>query len=81
MASKNNPTSALATHIEHIVEDYLKNIDHNTTDIYQKFLSDLEEPLLIATLKHTRGNQSKTARLLGLNRGTLRTKLKAYGLL
>jgi len=32
-------------------------------------------------MHQTRGNQSKAAIVLGLNRGTLRTKLKQYGLL
>ncbi|WP_406564484.1 helix-turn-helix domain-containing protein [Moraxella bovoculi] len=36
---------------------------------------------MIATLKHTRGNQSKTTKLLDLNRDTLCSKLKAHGLL
>ena len=37
--------------------------------------------LLAAVMQQTRGNQSKAAIVLGLNRGTLRTKLKQYGLL
>jgi Fis family transcriptional regulator len=34
-----------------------------------------------AVLKHTDGNQSEAATMLGLNRGTLRKKMKQYGLL
>ncbi|EXB47252.1 bacterial regulatory, Fis family protein [Acinetobacter baumannii 146457] len=41
----------------------------------------VEKPLLDLTLTHTRGNQTKAAELLGLNRGTLRKKLKAHGLM
>jgi DNA-binding NtrC family response regulator len=43
-------------------------------------VSTLRE-LLAAVMHQTRGNQSKAAIVLGLNRGTLRTKLKQYGLL
>jgi Fis family transcriptional regulator len=41
----------------------------------------VEKPLLEITLTHTRGNQTKAAEILGLNRGTLRTKLKAHGII
>jgi Fis family transcriptional regulator len=40
----------------------------------------VEVPLLQATLRHTNNNQSRAAELLGINRGTLRKKLKQYGL-
>ena len=72
---------ALSAEIERHITEHLKRTDKNTTDLYPLFLAQLERPLLIATLKHTRGNQSKTAKMLGINRGTLRTKLKQYGLL
>jgi len=38
-------------------------------------------PLLTCVLRHTRQNQSLTAEILGLNRGTLRKKMKKYGML
>ena len=41
----------------------------------------LKPQLLEKVLEYTRGNQTKAAELLGLNRGTLRKKLKQYGLL
>ncbi len=49
--------------------------------VYDFFLDEIEEPLLAAVMKFTRSNQSETARILGLSRGTLRTKLKKYGML
>jgi Fis family transcriptional regulator len=52
-----------------------------TTDLYALVLQQVEMPLLLCTLRHTRDNQSKAAELLGLNRGTLRKKLKQYDLL
>ena len=39
-------------------------------------LRDLEEPLIGAALAATRGNQIKAAELLGLNRNTLRKKIR-----
>lgn len=82
-----NPTTTdnqipLHAHVERAVQQYFDTLDgENTGNVYDFFLAELERPLLITTLKYARGNQSKTAQLLGLNRGTLRTKLKAHGLL
>ena len=43
-------------------------------------LQEMEEPLLRAVLAYTRSNQSRAAVVLGLNRGTLRKKMKQYNL-
>ncbi len=44
--------------------------------LYDKIVAEMEPPLLRATLAATRGNQIKAAELLGLNRNTLRSKLR-----
>ena len=49
--------------------------------VYDFFLDEIEEPLLAVVMKQTRQNQSEAARMLGLSRGTLRTKLKKFGML
>lgn len=49
-------------------------------DIYKKILNDAEGVLLDEALKSTRGNKSKAARMLGINRLTLLRKLKEYNL-
>ena len=43
-------------------------------------LAEMEKPLLSVVLEYTRGNQTRAAEF-GLNRGTLRKKLKAHGLM
>ncbi|MEM8749236.1 MAG: nitrogen regulation protein NR(I) [Pseudomonadota bacterium] len=45
-------------------------------DLYHTVLREIEEPLLAVTLKATRGNQIKASKVLGLNRNTLRKKIK-----
>ena len=50
-------------------------------DVYNMVLAEVEAPLLTAVMQHTGGNQTQASELLGLNRGTLRKKLKQYGLL
>lgn len=44
--------------------------------LYHRVLRQLEQPLIAATLAATRGNQIKAAELLGLNRNTLRKKIR-----
>jgi two-component system nitrogen regulation response regulator GlnG len=44
--------------------------------LYEKIIGEIEPPLLRATLAATRGNQIRAAELLGLNRNTLRSKLR-----
>ncbi len=40
----------------------------------------VEKPLLRAVMRETRGNQVRAAQLLGINRNTLRKKLKEHGI-
>ncbi len=47
--------------------------------LYQRVLAEVEQPLLIAALTATGGNQLKAADLLGVNRNTLRKKIREYG--
>jgi Fis family transcriptional regulator len=64
------------------VEQYFKNLDGAPAgNLYNLVLDELEEPLLKAVLAYTKGNQSKAAIILGLSRGTLRKKMKKFGLL
>ena len=53
----------------------------SATNLYDLVMTDVETPLLIAVLEYTKNNQSKAADILGLNRGTLRKKLKQHDLL
>ncbi|MFN7096348.1 MAG: helix-turn-helix domain-containing protein [Gammaproteobacteria bacterium] len=45
------------------------------------FLEQVELPLMLAVMAYTGNNQSRAAKIMGLSRGTLRKKLKIYGLL
>ncbi len=53
---------------------------HDTTDLYQMVLREVERPMFEAVLEHTGHNQSAAAQLLGISRGTLRKKLREYGM-
>ena len=61
--------------------EYFRHLDgHPSGELYKLVLAEVEEPLFRAVLNYTGGNQSKASELLGINRGTLRKKLKMYGL-
>ena len=64
------------------LKTYFANLNgHKPGELYELVLGEVEPPLLKAVMEYTRGNQSRAAEILGINRGTLRKKLKTYGLL
>ena len=48
--------------------------------LYKSILEVIEKPLLEHILERTEGNQLKAARILGLNRNTIRSKIKRLGI-
>ena len=75
-------TQTLRDSVEKALESYFAQLDGQpVTDVYDMVLSEVEAPLLEVVMRYTRDNQTKAATLLGLNRGTLRKKLKQYGML
>jgi Fis family transcriptional regulator, factor for inversion stimulation protein len=53
---------------------------HRPAQLYDMVLREVEEPLFKAVLDYADGNQSRAAGILGINRGTLRKKLRQFGL-
>ena len=71
----------LATMTESALEDYFKKLNGTAPgDLYDLVLSEVERPLFRTVMAYTEGNQSRAAEILGINRGTLRKKLKAYAI-
>ena len=59
------------------LQTYLDDLDGNEAgDIFQMVIREVERPLLEVVMNHAGGNISRTAQLLGINRATLRKKLK-----
>lgn len=72
----------LHVHVERVVREYFAALgDEVPTGLYELILKEVELPLLTVVLEQTRGNQTKCAQILGLNRGTLRKKMKTYDLM
>ena len=71
---------ALVQHIVSVVKTYLTsaNMKDPNLNLYQLVMEEIEGPLFRTVMEQTRYNQSKAARVLGVSRGTLRTKLKRY---
>ena len=77
-----NTNEPLRIYVEHAVRQYFAELDgEQPHNLYELVLQEVEKPLLSVVLENTRGNQSKTAQILGLNRGTLRKKMQQYGLI
>ncbi len=68
--------------VTYSLAEYFEKVDYeNISNLYDLVLTEVEAPLLQTVMQHTRSNQSKASAMLGLNRGTLRKKLKKYGML
>lgn len=79
LTQKNQP---LHDSVRQSLENYLVQLRGQVpTNLYELILAEVEAPLLNAVMEYTKGNQSRAAIVLGLSRGTLRKKLKQYGML
>jgi Fis family transcriptional regulator len=67
--------------VQSAIELYLDDLNgYTVNDLYHVVLNEVEPALLDVVMNHVEGNQTQAAELLGINRGTLRKKLKQYGL-
>ena len=67
--------------VQSAIELYLDDLNgHMVNDLYHVVLNEVEPALLDVVMNHVEGNQTQAAELLGINRGTLRKKLRQYGL-
>ena len=72
----------LAESVERALGQYLEQLDGEPAcDLYDVVLAEVERPLLHCVMAYVDHNQSRAAALLGLNRGTLRKKLKSHGII
>ena len=66
---------------EQALDDYFTSLNgHAPGQLYNLVMREVEEPLFRAVLDYSEGNQSRAADILGINRGTLRKKLRVYGI-
>ncbi|MEX0951228.1 MAG: DNA-binding transcriptional regulator Fis [Gammaproteobacteria bacterium] len=73
--------TCLSESVRKAMEAYFADMDgHEVNDLYELVMAQVEKPLFEVVMDSTRGNITKAAQVLGMNRGTLRTRLKKYGL-
>ena len=78
----NRKSEPLRTCVREAVESYLRHLDgHEISEFFTLVMAEVEAPLLETVLAHANGNQSRAAAMLGINRATLRKKLKRYNLI
>jgi Fis family transcriptional regulator, factor for inversion stimulation protein len=71
----------LRNHTERVLHDYFASLNgHRPARLYDLVLREVEEPLFRTVLDYSAGNQSRAAGILGINRATLRKKLREFGL-
>ena len=71
----------LRSHTERVLHDYFANLNgHRPARLYELVMREVEEPLFRTVLRQADGNQSRAAGMLGINRATLRKKLREHGL-
>jgi len=72
----------LKNNVAQIMTHYFNNLNgEEPQNLHDFFLEEVEEPIIEVVMKNTNNNQSETARILGISRGTLRAMLKKYGML
>lgn len=78
-AQQEQVVTSLAENVTLAVQNYLNELkEDEVVNLFQLVMDEIEAPLLKYILKHCRYNQSRAASMLGLSRGTLRTKLRRY---
>ncbi|NNM62767.1 MAG: DNA-binding transcriptional regulator Fis [Steroidobacteraceae bacterium] len=71
----------LRTQAEVALQCYFETLNgHKPAHLYELVMREVEEPLFKIVMDHAEGNQSRAATILGINRGTLRKKLKEFGI-
>ena len=69
----------LRQNVQAAIRRYLEDMGQSQpAGLYRTLLAEVEPPLIEEVLRYTRGNQSRTAKILGMTRNTLRTKLNRY---
>jgi Fis family transcriptional regulator len=77
----NSPSSELTRAVLHMLNDYFDTLDGaDAHDIHNLIMNRVEKTLLEFILQRTEGNQTHAAKMLGINRNTLYSKIQRYQL-
>ena len=71
----------MARVVRRAIDGYFRDLDgEKPSRVYDMVINCVEKPLLESVLHRVRGNQTHAADMLGINRNTLRKKMKAHGI-
>ncbi len=75
-------TTPLRDSVELAIRNFLSQfpMEGDPDNLYNLVMSEVEAPFFDVVMQYSRGNQTKAAKIMGINRGTLRKKLKQYDL-
>jgi Fis family transcriptional regulator len=78
---KLNGKDYLSDNVREAMEAYIVDLDgHDASDLYDLFIEQVEKPFFEVVMGNAEGNITKASDMLGMNRGTLRTRLRKYGI-
>jgi len=81
MVIKKTQPIPLREHVQATIRQYLEDMGSTEPEhVYRKLLAEIEPPLIEEVLRYADGNQSRSARILGMTRNTLRSKLRQYSI-
>ena len=71
----------MARVVRRAIDVYFRDLDgERASGVYDMVINCVEKPLLESVLTRVQGNQTHAAQMLGINRNTLRKKMKAHGI-
>jgi Fis family transcriptional regulator len=71
----------MARVVRRAIDMYFRDLDgERASGVYDMVINCVEKPLLESVLHRVQGNQTHAAQMLGINRNTLRKKMKAHGI-
>ncbi|MBI3148256.1 MAG: Fis family transcriptional regulator [Betaproteobacteria bacterium] len=74
-----NGQSEIAKSVERSLDDYFRRLDGEVpSGLYEMVIGHAERALISDVMKRTEGNQTHAAAMLGMNRNTLRSKIRLY---
>ena len=78
-ASEADNPIPLRQNVQAAIRRYLEDMGQSQPEcLYRTLMSEVEPPLIEEVLRYTQGNQTQTARILGMTRNTLTAKLDRY---
>ena len=72
----------MARYVRKTIREYFKDLDGEDPccGMYDMVIACVEKPLIESVLEHARGNQTRAAEMLGINRNTLKKKMLQFGI-